>query len=172
MSMATFLQRIRRVRFCRTDLLTSYRLAGAPASRRARLHGLAIVAALSNCGCSAIIPLPSLLSSDETTGSIGSSPSPLSSSLDVEDWRRAKAAMSVALDPQGNGAAVSWDNPKSGAKGAFTPVGSANASDDKICRAFIAQIGGAAPSQSVQGVACRDKSGDWNVGDVKPWKKA
>ncbi len=80
--------------------------------------------------------------------------------------------MSVALDPQGNGAAVNWDNPRSGAKGVFTPVGDARPSDDRICRAFLAEIGGAAPAQSLQGVACRDKSGEWSVGEVKPWKKA
>ena len=78
----------------------------------------------------------------------------------------------MALDPQGNGAPVAWDNPLSGAKGMFTPVGEARPSDDKICRAFLAEIGGAVPSQSLQGVACRDKTGDWAFTEVKPWKKA
>jgi surface antigen len=132
----------------------------------------ALIAAHGLGGCSTVIPLPSMISTDDITGSIGKSPSPLSSSLDAEDWRRARAAMGVALDPQGNGAPVTWDNPQSGARGVFRPVGEAHPSDDKICRAFLADIGGAAPTQSVQGVACRETNGDWTVGDVKPWKKA
>ena len=31
--------------------------------------------------------------------------------MDAEDWRRAKSALDTALDPQGNGASVAWDNP-------------------------------------------------------------
>jgi surface antigen len=171
MFMATFLQRERRVRFCRQSFFESYISAAEPASLRLPTLGLAIGAALSVSGCSAVIPLPSLISRDDTTGSIAAPLSPLSSSLDVEDWRRARAAMAVALDPQGNGAVVNWENPKSGAKGAFTPVGDARPADDRICRAFIAEIGGATPAQTLQGVACRDKASEWSVNDVKPWKK-
>lgn len=79
--------------------------------------------------------------------------------------------MAVALDPQGNGARVAWENPQSGVKGVFTPVGDARPSDDKLCRAFLADIGGAVPAQNLQGVACREKNGEWTVGEVKPWKK-
>ncbi len=145
----------------------------SPTASRFAIWPLAVAiggAALS--GCSTVIPLPSLISRDDVTGSIPKSPSPLSSSLDAEDWRRAKAALAVALDPQGNGAAVAWDNPLSGARGQFTPVGDARPSDDKICRAFLAEIGGGAPAQTLQAVACRDKTGEWSVGEVKPWKKA
>jgi surface antigen len=31
--------------------------------------------------------------------------------------------MAVALDPQGSGSPVTWDNPDTGFKGTFTPVG-------------------------------------------------
>ena len=41
----------------------------------------------------------------------------LSSELGPEDLRRADGAMAVALDPQGNGAPVNWDNPQSGDQG-------------------------------------------------------
>ncbi len=123
-------------------------------------------------GCATAIPLPSLLGDGDVTGSIAKPVSPLSSSLDAEDWRRAQGALAIALDPQGNGLSVAWDNPKSGAKGNFVPVGDAYAKDDRICRAFIADVGGTAPQQAVQGTGCRAKSGDWAVADIKPWKKA
>jgi surface antigen len=47
---------------------------------------------------------------------------PLSPHLNEEDWRRAKAALAVALDPQGPGTQVSWDNPDTAMKGSFTPT--------------------------------------------------
>lgn len=135
--------------------------------------GLLIGIALGLGGCATSIPLPSFIGKQDqdVTGSI-QPVSPLSSSLDAEDWRRAKGAMGVALDPQGNGMPVSWDNPKSGAKGVFRPVGEAKPVDDKVCRSFVADLSGTHPDQSLQGTACRDKSGDWALGPVTPWKKA
>jgi surface antigen len=125
-------------------------------------------------GCATGIPLPSLMaktsSTEDVTGSIRGT-SPLSNTLDQEDWRRAKGAMGLALDPQGNGSPVTWENPQSKARGSFTPVGQAKAVDDKICRAFIAELGGSLKSEQLQGDACRDRSGEWNVGKVQPWKQ-
>ena len=113
-----------------------------------------------------------MISHDDITGSI-EKPSPsLASTLDPEDWRRAHAALGVALDPQGNGALVNWDNPQSGVRGAFTPVGNAYASEDGVCRAFLADIGGKAAPRQLQGVGCRDKGGEWKVNDLRPWKRA
>ncbi len=138
-----------------------------PAS--AALRGAALVLALVAGGCSAAIPLPSFVGSrDDVTGSIKPA-NPISTAMDVEDWRRAKGALGLALDPQGNGEPVNWDNPKSGARGAFTPVGPARAVDDRICRSFITSVGGALPQKSLQGSACRGKDGDWSIGEVAPW---
>lgn len=120
-------------------------------------------------GCATSIQLPGLVDTD-ATGSIPKAASPLSAALDAEDWRRAKGALAVALDPQGNGAPVDWDNPRSGAKGAITPVGDAYARGNGVCRAFIANLGGSVASPPVQGTGCRDGSGEWTVSDVKPWK--
>ena len=147
---------------------------GCGRAAAARFGGsLAVIAvAVWLGGCSTAIPLPSLLGDGDVTGSIRQSVSPLSSALDAEDWRRAKSALSVALDPQGNGAPVDWDNPESGVKGSFIPAGDAFPADEKICRAFVAELGGSAPAQNLRGLGCRDKSGDWTIADVKPSKKA
>ncbi len=112
-----------------------------------------------------------MISYDDITGSIDKPVPALSSILDPEDWRRAHAALGVALDPQGNGALVNWDNPQSGVRGTFTPVGQAYPSNDSICRAFLADIGGKAAARQLQGVGCREKDGEWRVSDLKPWKK-
>jgi surface antigen len=106
----------------------------------------------------------------QATGSIASKGTvPLSPDLNEEDWRRAKAALAVALDPQGPGTQVSWDNPASDRKGTFTPTSAPFVKDDQICRSFTALIGGAS-SSNLQGTACRPSGGEWAIKDVKPQK--
>jgi surface antigen len=130
----------------------------------------ALLLALCASGCATSIHLPALVDTD-VTGSIPQQISPLSSSLDAEDWRRAKGSLAIALDPQGNGARVDWDNPQTDAKGSITAVGDAYARGDRVCRAFVAELGGSVAGPSVQGTGCRDSSGDWSVSDVKPWTR-
>jgi surface antigen len=139
-------------------------------TRASLLGGLAIVVALGLGGCSTSIP--SMISYDDVTGSIEKPGLSFASMLEPEDWRRAHAALGLALDPQGNGALVNWDNPQSGARGTFTAVGQAYPSKDAICRAFLADVSDKATARQLQGVGCREKDGDWRVTDLKPWKKA
>jgi surface antigen len=127
--------------------------------------------ALSTGACSFSFGL-SALDDDEpkATGAIVSkSVAPLSADLDEEDWRRAKAALAVALDPQGPGTQVSWDNPDTDMKGTFTPAGLPFVQNDEICRAFSAHLNGSS-SSSLHGTACRPSGGEWAIKDVKPQK--
>lgn len=98
--------------------------------------------------------------------------SDLASELGPEDLRRADGAMALALDPQGNGAPVSWDNPQSGMKGSFTPVGGPFLRSDEICRAFIASVMTQTKPTRLQGTACRPSGGEWAVKETQPWKGA
>ena len=144
---------------------------------------------LTLTACSIVAPFegkPASLVDADTTGSIVSrnglklaSPLPLiepvsllSPKLDVEDWRRAKAALATALDPQGNGGHVGWDNSASGAKGSFMPAGDAFLVKDEICRKFIAMLAAKEPEQWFEGNACRISVNDWEIKDVKPGKKS
>jgi len=120
-------------------------------------------------GCSMTIPIEPFFtrgSADETAAK--TPPQPLAGLFDAGDWRRAKTALSTALDPQGNGALVGWDNPDSGDKGSFAPVGKTYSSDSKTCRAFLAKVDRKGGEQSVQGTACTDRQGEWTIADVKP----
>ena len=131
---------------------------------------LALVASvcLSAGGCSLTFPIMGLATVDEEpTGSIVRPASPLSPALDAEDWRRASAAMGVAVDPQGSGTRVAWDNPQSGAKGAFVPTGRPYVRNGQICRPFTADLDVSGGHQRVDAVACRDTGADWTVGDVR-----
>jgi surface antigen len=130
--------------------------------------------ALSTSACSYSLGMMGLDEEEpKATGAIVSadnapaSLSPLSPDLDEEDWRRAKAALAVALDPQGAGTQVSWDNPETSMKGTFTPTGAPFVKNDEICRSFNAQLSGAT-SASLHGTACRPSGDEWAIKDVKP----
>jgi surface antigen len=140
---------------------------------RALMAALAVACVgVSLEGCATAIPLPSFVGhDDDATGSIRAPVSPLSPALDTEDWRRARGALAIALDPQGNGDPVDWNNPQSGAKGSFTPVGDAYPTQDMVCRAFLADLTLGDPGPRLQGTGCRTRGGDWTITDVKPWKK-
>jgi len=137
---------------------------------------LSIVAACALSGCSIAVPMASSHSAmwgggaDDITGSIAKPSPKLSRHLDGEDLRRATAAMNTALDPQGSGASVHWDNPQSGAHGSFTPQGPAHPVDAKICRAFVAEIEAGDSVQKLEGAACREKSADWALTELKSRK--
>lgn len=142
----------------------------------------AVAVSLLAAGCSVSFPILGLSSKSEDEVATTSSVLPargsagpgalalLASDLGPEDMRRADGAMAVALDPQGNGAAVSWDNPQSGIKGSFIPVGGPFLRSDEICRAFIASVQTQTKPAKLQGMACRPSGGEWSVKDMQPWK--
>jgi surface antigen len=137
----------------------------------------ASVTALALAGCSFAIPSGEPVAwngnvSDEVTGSIRPRTVELSHALDPEDWRRASAALGVALDPQGAGGSVNWDNPQTQAKGSFAPVGPPYPSDGRVCRAFLADVETKDSHERLQGAACRDKTAEWALIEVRPWRKA
>ncbi len=123
-------------------------------------------------GCSMAFPISPLMAPVAKEDAAGAVPKPpLAGLLDGEDWRRAKAALATALDPQGNGSLVGWDNPDSGNKGSFTPVGKPFPLEAGICRVFLAEVDRKGDEQAMQGTACSDKRGEWTIAEAKPWKK-
>ncbi|MGL4322443.1 MAG: RT0821/Lpp0805 family surface protein [Beijerinckiaceae bacterium] len=135
----------------------------------------ALTLSLTLAGCGLSLPVSQLMGDDDQpTGSIpaaNAQVSPVFKDLTEEDWRRARSALAVALDPQGNGSSAGWDNPESGLKGTFSPVGGPFVRDDNVCRAFLASAVMNTGQQWVQGSACRPSGGEWLVRDVRPWKK-
>lgn len=97
-----------------------------------------------------------------TTGSI-EQPKTFGPDLNGEDWRRAHAALTVALDPQGNGRPVKWDNPDTGLYGSVNPTGLPFVSDDRICRNFLASVVGSEKSRFVRGTGCKPSGGEWSL---------
>lgn len=122
--------------------------------------------------CSVSFPISPLLSpgSEEDSGGEAVNGS-FAEWFDTEDQQRANAALSAALDPKGDGTLVGWENPASGTKGSFLPVGRPYPSEARICRVFLAKVDRKGAEQSVQGTACTDKEGAWTIAEAKPWKR-
>ncbi len=128
---------------------------------------VAISVAVGGCALSVPIASPSnanAATEDDATGAIPAAP--LQRLLGPEDWRRAKAALATALDPQGDGSPVNWDNPQSGVKGSFAAMGKAYPSDARICRRFKTEIDRKTGGVTMQGLACADKNGEWTIAEI------
>ena len=140
-----------------------------------RLKNLVACAAICQALVACALVTPMTPGGDsEPTGSIdpaGAKKAPgFPASLDEEDRRRALGALAIALDPQGNGATVHWDNPVSKARGSVTPAGFAYPANDLICRDFMAQFTTASGPQTGRGAACRDKNAQWTLAEFRPAK--
>jgi surface antigen len=108
--------------------------------------------------------------SEDVTGAIKPRPGLL---REEEDRRRAKAALATALDLQGAGTAVTWDNPASGNKGTYKPSGPAYPADARICRPFVETMVQDGAATESQGKACTAAgSADWIVTDRKELGKS
>ena len=106
---------------------------------------------------------PKLAPEPVVTGSIGKRPASFGSDLGDEDWRRAHAALAVALDPQGNGRPVKWDNPDSNLRGSVNPTGLPYVAEDEICRDFLATVIAPEGSRFVRGTGCKPSGGAWTL---------
>ena len=120
-------------------------------------------------GCSAPIlsfrstPAEPASAEPASTGSIGKPPSSFGKDLGEEDWRRAHAALAVALDPQGNGRPVKWDNPETGLRGSVNPTGLPYVASDEVCRDFLASVVTPRASRFVRGTGCKPSGGAWEL---------
>ena len=106
------------------------------------------------------------------TGSIGRRPTSFGSDLGEEDWRRAYAALGVALDPQGNGKPVKWDNPETSLRGTINPTGLPYVAQDLICRDFLASVIAPGNNRFVRGTGCKPTGGEWELKRIRTGKAA
>lgn len=149
----------------------------APSPLFNRMKGIfgVVMLATGMAGCSLSMQLASLQNDDDITASIpgAEKPATLSPALDAEDWRRAQGALSLAIDPQGSGQPVNWDNPSTRRRGSFMPHGDIVLAQETICRGFSATLVEASPAGTVsetrhEGKACRRGPGEWVIESVLP----
>ncbi|MDP2410068.1 MAG: RT0821/Lpp0805 family surface protein [Pseudolabrys sp.] len=135
-----------------------------------------LVAAGFSGGCSLSLQLDSMFNGDKNdhTGSIAPAPLPKETGVQPSDADLAytRAAASEVLRRGGKDASMPWENPASGARGTVTPIASAYTVEGRTCRDFLASYVSGTSQSWMQGEACREKKGGWEVRALKPWKNS
>ena len=124
--------------------------------------GLAVAVA----GCSVTTQLGSFFSKDKADAT---SPQPLGAPADAGDLSAVRTAASTMLSLGEPGA--QWENPATGARGTITPLAS-NAQGGALCRDFLASYVREQSESWLEGEACRDPSGRWDVRSLSPWNRS
>ena len=88
------------------------------------------------------------------------------------DLAYARAAASDVLNRGDKDASAPWENPRTGARGTVTPIASAYTQDGQTCRDFLASYVSGRSQAWMQGEACKQNKGTWEVRALKPWKRS
>jgi surface antigen len=88
------------------------------------------------------------------------------------DLAYARAAASEVLRRGEKDASLPWENPHSGARGTITPLATAYTQDGQTCRNFLASYVTSSAEAWLQGEACQEQKGGWEVRTLKPWKRS
>ena len=88
------------------------------------------------------------------------------------DLAYARAAVSAVLSRGEKDTSMPWENPTTGARGTVTPLAAAYTQDGQMCRDFLASFVTGSSQAWLQGEACKQQQGDWEVRTLKPWKRS
>jgi surface antigen len=134
--------------------------------------------ALSVGGCSFSYQLDNLFGKKDDTSLTGALQQPAAPAIQPAadlppegDLVIARAAVSEVMSKGGKDTSVSWENPRTGARGTVTPIAAARSEDGMTCHEFLASFERAGSSSWMQGEACRANKGKWEVRTLKPWQQ-
>lgn len=83
--------------------------------------------------------------------------------LDAADRQAQREAAYYALETQRSGTRVDWRNLESGHYGHIQPVRTYTNTRGQDCREFMSQVSLGTARQKVQGTACREPDGSWQL---------
>ena len=137
-------------------------------SRGAALTVILIGLATSGCSLSRSDSALAKLEDDDVTGSIPTQPAKKEPT--DSDLAFARNAASDVLTKGDKDASQPWENTQTGAHGSVTPLASAYASEDGgTCRDFLASYVNGETESWLQGAACKQGNGRWEIHTLKPW---
>jgi surface antigen len=122
--------------------------------------------------CSVPAQLSSFFSRDppnDTTSSI-SQIAPVSM-FTGSDVAAASGATAALFEREVGEESAPWDNPLTGARGTITPLATAYRDNGIECRDFLASFVRDRTEAWMQGEACRNGFGRWEVRSIKPWRR-
>jgi len=137
----------------------------------------AVALALAHCsgGCSLSGQFDSLFggSTSDRTGTVTQPGAKEGAQLPPDaDLAYARAAVSAVLSRGEKDTSMPWENPGTGTRGTVTPIASAYTLDGQTCHDFLASFVNARSQAWLQGEACKQRQGEWEVRTFKPWKRS
>lgn len=136
----------------------------------------ALAIALVASGCSISYKLESLFGSDKDATAdytaLKQDAAEEVAGLTGADLALAKAAASEAVTRSGKDISIPWENPSTGARGTVTPLAAAYTQNGITCRDFLASYVRQSSQSWLEGEACRMEAGNWEVRNLKPWKRS
>jgi surface antigen len=136
----------------------------------------ALTLSLGAGGCSMSGQFDSLFGSDKTeqTGSVTPPPGTkeVAQLPPAADLAYARAAATAVLSRGEKDTSMPWENPRTGTRGTVTPIASAYTQDGQMCRDFLASFVSGSSQAWVQGEACKQQQGIWEIRTLKPWKRS
>jgi hypothetical protein len=133
------------------------------------------VLALCGGGCSLSGQFDSLFGEkSDNTGSVTPPPGTTEATQlpPAADLAYARAAVSAVLSRGEKDTSMPWENPGTGTRGTVTPIASSYTQDGQMCRDFLASFVSRSSQAWLQGEACKQQQGDWEVRTLKPWKRS
>jgi len=126
---------------------------------------------LAVAGCSVTTQLGSFLGKDKPDADATVSPAqPLAATADVTDLTVVQTVAAAMLSA--GETAAQWENPATRARGTITPIASNYAQGGTQCRDFLASYVREQSESWLEGEACRNQSGRWDVRSLSPWKRS
>jgi len=135
----------------------------------------ALVLSLCGGGCSLSGQFDSLFGEkSDNTGSVTPPPGTKEAAQlpPAADLAYARAAVSAVLSRGDKDTSMPWENPGTGTRGTVTPIASSYTQDGQTCRDFLASFVSRSSQAWLQGEACKQQQGDWEVRTLKPWKRS
>jgi surface antigen len=124
-------------------------------------------------GCSVTTQLGSVVGKDKPEGTASIPSQPLADPavlLNATDLTAVRTAAAAMLDAGETG--TQWENPATGARGTITPIASNYSQGGMQCRDFLASYVREQSESWLEGEACSDPSGRWEVRSLTPWKRS
>src|SRR5262249_13239300 len=87
------------------------------------------------------------------------------------DLAVARAAVSELMARGGKDTSMPWENPHTGARGTVTAIAQADSQAGLPCHDFLASYVREGNESWLQGEACRQGKGKWEVRSLRPWQR-
>jgi surface antigen len=141
---------------------------------RAKAIALALTLGAATSGCSYKLDSFSGKVQDHTASlkPTVSAPAPQAANPSDADLAHAKAAAAVVVTRTDKDASITWENPRTGARGSVSPIADAYTQDGFQCRDFLASYIRDGAESWLQGDACRIHQGKWTVRKMRRLKRS